>query len=114
MLSRKDHTGHEYERIGDLFILSIDLRGCLCLICILDMDLQVSALSLQIFRSNLLPVQVVGELYANRTLLVSRPLIINVCAVRIPGQILAVLCECLVAFYLCDILQITLIRQFFF
>ena len=78
------------------------------------MDLQMSALTLQIFRSNLLTIQIVSELYANRKLLISRTLILNVCTIRIPGQILTVLCKRLVTFYICDILQITLILQFLF
>ena len=55
------------------------------------MNLQVAALSFQLFRCHLLAIQVIRQLYIDRKLLVSCSLIIDVLVIGTPGQSLTVL-----------------------
>ena len=75
------------------------------------MNLQMPALPCKVLRVDLFSIERVGDLHPNRSLLVRIALIIDIIAARCPRQILSVLCEGLVTFYVLNIGQIREVLQ---
>ena len=92
----------------------MDVNRCLCVVCIVNFDFQFSALSGQVIRFDFLAVQIIGELHGNRRFFCGCSLIIDILAVCLPGQLVSALGELLVALYVFDVLQFTLIFQVLF
>ena len=74
----EDDARHGRERDIDILVL-------LC-VFVLDPDLDLTGLAGQFLRRHLLPFQVIGDLLKDRRLFVRGSLIIDIIAVRVPGQ----------------------------
>lgn len=78
---RKNHSGDHGKRGVDFSVLAVDLHGLFLIVGVVDADLYLSALTGQIFRRNLLTVQIIGQLYSNRKFLIRGTLIVNIGAI---------------------------------
>ena len=96
-----------HGREGDVYVVIL-----LCVL-IVNVNGDLTGLSGQIFGRDFLSLVVIRDLLQDRGLLVSRSLIIDIIAGRVPCQHLTVLCKGFVAFHIFDILQCGVIKEFF-
>ena len=106
---RKDHACHHHEgRLQSLCLLA-DFHIFLCVVCVLNMNLQLTALSGQCLRADLFAVQVIGELHANRKLLVRFTLIVDILTGTLPFERCSLSGEFLIALYVLDLGKIRVV-----
>ena len=108
---RKDHSRHHDKWCVNFFLFSIYADCFLLFICIIHLNLQMSAFSFQICRFDFFSVQIVSKLYGNRKILICCSLIINIFTVCIPCQCISGCFECFITFYILNIFQSTCICQ---